>query len=409
MKTILFLTNAYPYFPGEQFIEDEVGYWAAQKSAKVVLVPMTASGEPRHVPPGIEVDLTLAHSGSFMDKLACVAKAFFSKLFWKEASLIYASKRTKLRCYAQALKSTAHVLLIEKALRRIHSNHQNLDVAYCYWNDVQAYATILLKRDGFISKVVSRAHGFDLYESRRREKYMPLKRQFIDDIDLIFAISKEGKNYLQTTYLAAADQVIVSPLGVPIPSKNSVASKLNQLNIVSVSFCVPVKRIDKIIDAIAEAALRFESMSISWVHIGDGPLLPELQLRAVEKFNSLQIEWNFLGKKSNPEVKQYFEKNSVDVFINTSESEGVPVSIMEAMSYGVPVIAPNVGGVSELVANDYGVLLSEMASVTEIAMAIVEMAQKCKQTDVRMRAKNKIISGYDAHHNYKNFINLVIH
>ncbi len=132
-------------------------------------------------------------------------------------------------------------------------------------------------------------------------------------------------------------------------------------------------------------------------------------LRAVEKFNSLQIEWNFLGKKSNPEVKQYFEKNSVDVFINTSESEGVPVSIMEAMSYGVPVIAPNVGGVAELVSNDYGFLLSETASVTEIAMAIVEMAQKCKQTDVRMRAKNKIISDYDANHNYKNFIDLVIH
>jgi len=44
------------------------------------------------------------------------------------------------------------------------------------------------------------------------------------------------------------------------------------------------------------------------------------------------------------DVLNYYASNPVDVFINTSSSEGLPVSIMEAMSFGIPVIATNVGG-----------------------------------------------------------------
>ena len=43
--------------------------------------------------------------------------------------------------------------------------------------------------------------------------------------------------------------------------------------------------------------------------------------------------------------------------MNVSESEGIPVSIMEASSFGIPVIATNVGGVGEIVENGYNGLL----------------------------------------------------
>ena len=408
MKTVLFLTSAYPYFPGEQFIEDEIGYWAAQTSAKVIVVPMMASGTPRNMPAGINIDLTLAQSRSFMGKLASVVAAAFSKLFWKEIRFIYATKGLTLRCYAQALLSVASVLRIEKALKRIHEKHEKLDVAYCYWNDAQAYAAVLLKRAGLISKIISRAHGFDIYESRRPNGYMPLKRQFIGEIDSILAISNEGKTYLEMTYNAPAHQVLVSPLGVPIPRVIASVSEPGHLNIVSISFCVPVKRIDKIIDAIAEAALQLQSLKITWTHIGDGPLLTNLKLRATEKLTPLQVECNFLGNKPNSEVKQYFEKNSVDIFINASESEGVPVSIMEAMSYGVPVIAPNVGGIGELVSDEHSCLLVENPSITDIAAAIKLMVSKGKKPEIRILAKKKIITNYSAVCNYKKVVKLII-
>jgi colanic acid/amylovoran biosynthesis glycosyltransferase len=81
---------------------------------------------------------------------------------------------------------------------------------------------------------------------------------------------------------------------------------------------------------------------------------------------------------------------------------------MEAMSYGVPTIAPNVGGISELVANEYGCLLSELPSVAEITNAVVAMSSRCKQAEIRSFAKQKIIENYSAARNYKAFVDLVV-
>ena len=60
----------------------------------------------------------------------------------------------------------------------------------------------------------------------------------------------------------------------------------------------------------------------------------------------------------------------MDAFLNVSSSEGIPVSIMEVQSCGIPVIATAVGGVREIVGEKTGVLLSANPSETDIANAI---------------------------------------
>jgi colanic acid/amylovoran biosynthesis glycosyltransferase len=408
MKTVLFLTTAYPYLPGEQFIEDEIGYWSAQTAAKVVLVPLTASGVPRSAPAGFDIDLTLARTSTFVRQLTSLLAAVVSTLFWREAAFIFETKGLKLGCYARALRAVGNVIRISKALTKIQATRGNIDVAYCYWNEVQCYATVLLKRRGLVKKVISRAHGVDLYEERRAHQYMPLKRQFIGGMDTILAIGNQGKYYLKSKYNALNNQVIVSRLGVPVPKNLSSCSESSSLNIVSVSFCIKIKRIDKIIDAIAAAASQLKPIkNITWTHIGGGPLLSQLMLRAEERLTPLGIQWNFLGTKKNIEVKQYFQRHQVDFFVNTSESEGVPVSIMEAMSYGVPTIAADVGGIAELVSFESGFLLSQLPSVAEIASAMVTMASRCKQVQTRVLARQKIIDDYSAERNYKSLVQLI--
>ena len=58
------------------------------------------------------------------------------------------------------------------------------------------------------------------------------------------------------------------------------------------------------------------------------------------------------------------------MFINVSSTEGIPVSIMEAMSFGIPVIATAVGGTPEIVNNENGYLLSKDPSAKELAEVI---------------------------------------
>lgn len=405
-KKVLFLTGAYPFYPGEQFIEDEITYWADQTIADVCIAPASAQGMPRSLPQNISLDLGLT-SSSKLYKLIFIVAALWSPIFWREIPYILKNHGLCFKCLFNALKSTSFVLYLKNKLKKVIKKTNNIDIAYCYWNDVQAYAAIILKNENLIKKVVSRAHGFDVYENRRSNNYMPLKRQFINDFDYILAIADQGKKYLEETYNASHNNILVSRLGVPIGNVYAKHTDNNKLNLLSISFCVPIKRIDKIIDALLLFKSKAPDIDINWTHIGGGPLLEVLSALAQDKLAKNGIQYKFTGTMANADVKKYFELNEVDLFINASESEGVPVSIMEAMSYGVPTIAPDVGGVSEIVSNEDGWLMSDAPVALEISNAIFQLKSKAKDIEFRKKVKQKIITHYDAKKNYRDLVNLV--
>lgn len=76
---------------------------------------------------------------------------------------------------------------------------------------------------------------------------------------------------------------------------------------------------------------------------------------------------------SHDQVMNYYKEHHFDVFINMSTNEGVPVSIMEAASFGIPIIATNVGGTSEIVQPSVGMLLSSNPTIDEICKTIEEV------------------------------------
>jgi glycosyltransferase involved in cell wall biosynthesis len=76
----------------------------------------------------------------------------------------------------------------------------------------------------------------------------------------------------------------------------------------------------------------------------------------------------FAGYRSQDEVAEYLRGS--DIFILPSFAEGVPVSLMEAMASGVPVVATNVGGVAELVESERTGLLVPPADSAALAQAI---------------------------------------
>ena len=63
----------------------------------------------------------------------------------------------------------------------------------------------------------------------------------------------------------------------------------------------------------------------------------------------IQDDVFFAGALSQEEVFSFYRCNHVDLFVNVSEAEGIPISIMEALSFGIPCVATRVGGNPEIV------------------------------------------------------------
>lgn len=161
-------------------------------------------------------------------------------------------------------------------------------------------------------------------------------------------------------------------------------------------------------ELLIQALAEIKDLQLKWVHFGDGPNfnnLKELAQRRLAK----NIDFEFKGRMSNPEVLLYYQKHQPEMFINVSSTEGVPVSIMEAMSFGIPVIATNVGGNSEIVNEKNGILLNPNATSIEIEHAIRMIAGL---TDIERNDKMKSALStwdeiYNAKRNYMHFIETV--
>lgn len=386
-------------------METEILYWAQTPGVQITLIPLTAKGKSRAIPENIQLDLALASRSAISKMLAALESLFSVYLFYELVWLVRSGKLSPKSIFISWRSLSTIKSIYRVLMKNVSAAGPNGIHCYTYWFDNTGYAASLLKRPGAINTLVARAHGSDVYEERRPDMYMPFKRQFSNFFDRIFAISLQGKTYLQTRYNIPENKIELFRLGVNISDKTSVPTSANVLHIVSISFCAPVKRIDRIIDALALLSnILASDKSIVWTHIGGGKLLSELERYAQERLGSLNnISYNLLGHRTNSDVLDYLGKTDIDVLLNTSESEGIPVSMMEAMSFGIPVIGPWVGGIPEIVDESCGILLSSSPSPNEIAQALLPIEQ-FKKSQIRESAKEKIRLHYDASRNYPAFI-----
>ncbi len=128
-----------------------------------------------------------------------------------------------------------------------------------------------------------------------------------------------------------------------------------------------VKGVTVLFDAIA--GLLAAGLELELTLIGDGPQRAELEKRSAEL--GIDDSVHFTGYQGQYEVQEQLQR--CDVFVLPSFAEGVPVSLMEAMAQAKPVIATNVGGVTELVTDGVNGRVVIPGNVAELRDAIVEM------------------------------------
>ena len=137
----------------------------------------------------------------------------------------------------------------------------------------------------------------------------------------------------------------------------------------SCSSLIGLKRVDFIIRALSEMP---DDCRISWFHIGDGVLRESLERSAAQLLGKKKnIDYHFCGWIDNREVQETYQRIRPSVFITTSATEGLPISMLEAMAAGIPYIGTSVGGIPEVIGDRVnGRLLSETPDPAEIAEAV---------------------------------------
>ncbi len=148
-----------------------------------------------------------------------------------------------------------------------------------------------------------------------------------------------------------------------------------------------IKRIDLIITAVSKIKKKYPSIKVAIV--GSGPL--ENQLKQYTKKLNIQENFDFLGFKKN--IYEYLSRSKI--FISTSESEGLPYTLIEAMTIGMPIIITNVGCIDDIIVHEYNGLLVNSKDIIQIKNAILKLLEDknlCKKLSMNaIKIKNRYL------------------
>ncbi|HAP8953294.1 glycosyltransferase [Enterococcus faecium] len=395
---LLMLTKFYPYGTGEAFIENEIKVFS-EYFEEITIISCEVPREEqriRETPDNVTV-YRIDAGNKKQDALKGLLKNIVSnksELKREQKGCKGIRKRGFLYYFEEKSQRVFREILEKKYLKNITAKPYML---YSYWLFMTARVGTLISMKYKPVFMFTRTHRYDLYENRNALNYLPYREFLLNNFDYIFPCSDNGTQYLQKKYPKYVDKIRTAFLGT-IDHGKGVSSKDGVFRIVSCSRIAPEKRVERIAETLE--ILDSCNLNLEWHHIGDGDSLEKIK-SICREFTSIKCV--FYGNVPNAEVLKKYEKEPFDLFVNVSSSEGLPVSIMEAISFGMPVIATNVGGTNEIVFNGVtGQLLIEDFDNAMFAEEIKKFVNMdCKEYSCyRDRCRSKWEESFQANTNY---------
>lgn len=365
MKTIILITNSFPFGIAEKsFIAPEFEI-LKEKFQFVIVARNTTEEQTTQIPDGTPIYRYDANKNYHAFRL--LIRSLFCKDLYKELLQCIRARRLCKRNIIKIVRFMMRSLHFGTYLKSIRAQCSGDVIFYTYWNDYATYCCAKMKRN---DKVVSRIHRADLYLLENNQYYLPYKNLTNECIDRLVFISEEGREYYKKTFDKGHDKLRLHYLGVKKQEKHAPFTKRDRIKILSFSYLSPIKRVEKIVEALS----RIDDVTIDWTHIGGGSLEGEIKKMALEQLgNKENITYRFTGYMQNEDALNLVSRTEYDFLLNVSYSEGLPVTMMEAMSLGIPVVATKVGGVDEIVTDgENGFLLQRDFSEDELCALIYQ-------------------------------------
>ncbi len=216
-----------------------------------------------------------------------------------------------------------------------------------------AFARLLRPR----LRVLFTEHGrlSDTPPSRKRRLVNPV---LAHAAHRIFSVSHDLRRHMISEGLPAA-RIEVIPNGID-PASPSVAAREGlrrelgadpaTVVLITVARLDPVKDLSTLLSAVSHA--KRDSVDVMLVVVGDGP--ERAPLESAVAALGLTTNVVFLGHRED--ARRWL--NAADLYVSSSVSEGISLTILEGMSAGLPVIATSVGGTPEIVDASCGILVT---------------------------------------------------
>jgi glycosyltransferase involved in cell wall biosynthesis len=207
----------------------------------------------------------------------------------------------------------------------------------------------------------------DVYMLEERPDYIPLLKLAVKSGTRLVAVSNQIKQHLcsmggeifaNLPIIANGTDTNRFSMRDKVPLREKLGIGKDEFVYVNVARMVPIKQHELLIEAFSRVS---PDALTRLLLVGDGPQMEELQQTVNRKGLSERV--SFLGfRKDTEEIL-----SACDCFVLCSDSEGLSCSVLEAMASGLPAIATDVGGNSELIVEGKTGMLTEKGNAGDLA------------------------------------------
>jgi len=395
---VAYITAQTPFGRGESFIIEEM-LVLRKLGVDLVIVPRNPHKEVFHADAQRLLENTIWLPLFSIQMIPSLLKTMFLEpYFWRIIlDILLNSRNPKI-----LIKNLS---VVPKAVFISHLFYQmGVQHVHAHWGSTTATMTWI------VSELTGIPWSFTLHRWDISENNM-LKEK-VETAKFVRCISEHGKNELLNIVGKKYEEKIkVIHMGVKIPEEILISDG----NKDSFTIVTPANLVEKKGHKyLVEACLNLTKKGIKnfqCIFYGEGPLRIELEKLIQEKGLTGYVE--IPGAIPHEELLKMYKNQKVDIIVLPSiitadaEYEGIPVALMEAMAYGVPVISTDTGGIPELIGDGSGIMVEEK-NAEAIADALERLIKdRDYRYEIGRKGRLKVGKEFDIEKNVKDLIELI--
>jgi glycosyltransferase involved in cell wall biosynthesis len=277
--------------------------------------------------------------------------------------LIQRAARSSIPVHFAVERSAMDVAGVGALARLVRSGR--FDILHAHDYKANALARLLWPAGGY--RIIATAHGYNR-TTRREACYYALEKLLLRSVDAVICPSRNLADQLARSGVSRSRlHLVPNAIAIEDWPYQPRRSRGETLRVLYVGRLSPEKNVPALLEA--GAHLRRNGLALVIEIAGEGPQRGELEAQAAQL--GLTEAVSFLGLRDD--VAEVMAR--CDLFVNPSLTEGMPNTVLEALSSGLPVIATDVGATCELVVHEQTGLLVPPADVPALAAAIARLAQ----------------------------------